>query len=266
MNRNYLVVSDFDQTLSFNDSGKVLSEMLGVSDFHEKVAGLARSHLVQQGAELAYLLRHDPAFRQVREADLIEAGRRVSLKRNIKQFADFLQRGLEGVQFHFCVISAAPQAVVRSALEGLVPSEHVFGTELEHDHSGEICNIRKVTAGYGKVALLMQLEHELKVRPDHVVYIGDGSSDLHVMQYVNQHDGLTISVSESELVSRTARRTVLGDNALSVLVPILEEIADWQPGQIRDLFDHFGLVLRDWSRARTDWLTITPGHRLKDAS
>ena len=48
--RQYLVASDFDQTLSFNDSGFVLSELLGIRDFDEKVAGLAQTNLVEQGA------------------------------------------------------------------------------------------------------------------------------------------------------------------------------------------------------------------------
>ena len=54
----YLLASDFDQTLSFNDSRMVLSEMLGISGFEERCAGLSRTHLVQQGAELANLLLH----------------------------------------------------------------------------------------------------------------------------------------------------------------------------------------------------------------
>ena len=45
--KQYLLASDFDQTLSFNDSGHVLSEILGVDGFTEKVAGLARINLVQ---------------------------------------------------------------------------------------------------------------------------------------------------------------------------------------------------------------------------
>ena len=64
--KHFLLASDFDQTLSFKDSGVVLSEMLGISGFEERVAGLARSNLVQQGGELAYLIRHDPEFRGVR--------------------------------------------------------------------------------------------------------------------------------------------------------------------------------------------------------
>jgi hypothetical protein len=59
--RHYLLASDFDQTLSFNDSGLVLSELLGVSSYEERVAGLARSNLIQQGGELAY--RRQPLLR-----------------------------------------------------------------------------------------------------------------------------------------------------------------------------------------------------------
>src|SRR5256886_7861026 len=72
--KRYLLASDFDQTLSFNDSGIVLSELLGISDFREKAAGLSRIHLVQQGAELAYLLLHDPEYRRVRKKELNEGG------------------------------------------------------------------------------------------------------------------------------------------------------------------------------------------------
>jgi hypothetical protein len=69
--KDYLFVTDFDQTLSFNDSGLVLSELLNIGGFAERVAGLAEVRLVQQGGELAYLLRHDPDFRSVRREDLI---------------------------------------------------------------------------------------------------------------------------------------------------------------------------------------------------
>ena len=52
--KHYLLASDFDQTLSFNDSGIALSELLGIRGFQHKVAGLSRLNLVQQGGELAY--------------------------------------------------------------------------------------------------------------------------------------------------------------------------------------------------------------------
>ena len=122
---HYLIASDFDQTLSFNDSGIVLSELIGASNFREKVRGLSDIHLVQQGAELAYLLRHDPEFRCVRRAHLIEAGRQVRLKQDIKRFVECLNTGVAGYQFSFYVISAAPSAVVQSALEGIVPADYL---------------------------------------------------------------------------------------------------------------------------------------------
>ncbi|MGH9895219.1 MAG: haloacid dehalogenase-like hydrolase, partial [bacterium] len=110
MARHYLVACDFDQTLSFNDSGLVLSELIGIAGYRERVAGLSGIHLVQQGAELAYLLRHDPEFRSVRREHLAEVGRRIRLKKNIELFVDFLNKGVPGYRFSFYVISAAPKA------------------------------------------------------------------------------------------------------------------------------------------------------------
>src|ERR1700732_5072217 len=89
--KQYLLASDFDQTLSFNDSGLVLSEMLGIRGFEEKTAGLSHIHLVQQGAELAYLLLHDPEYHKVRRDDLVEVGRRVRLKQTLELLLPLLQ-------------------------------------------------------------------------------------------------------------------------------------------------------------------------------
>src|SRR5216117_404736 len=90
MKRDYLLASDFDQTLSFNDSGIVLSEVLGNRGLAEKVDGLSRINLVQQGGELAYLLLHDPEYRSVRREHLIEVGKRIRLKDNIQLLSRFL--------------------------------------------------------------------------------------------------------------------------------------------------------------------------------
>ena len=119
--RHYLVACDFDQTLSLNDSGIVLSELIGVSGFQQKVTGLSDIHLVQQGAELAYLLRHDPEFRCVRRAHLVEAGKHVHVEKDIARLLELLADGIDGHRFSFRVISAAPQEIIQSALEGIVP-------------------------------------------------------------------------------------------------------------------------------------------------
>jgi len=255
--RPYLVACDFDQTLSFNDSGIVLSELIGASSFRQKVAGLSGIHLVQQGAELAYLLRHDPEFRCVRREHLVEVGKRVRLKDDIKRLVEFLDHGVAGCRFLFRVISAAPKPIIESALEGIIPADHIHGTELDYDPaSGEICAIKKVPAGFGKVAVLEELEAGLQIGPDRTTYVGDGRSDLHVMLHVNNRDGFTIAVSEVKFIARIAKRTVVSDNALSVLVPILEDVVGWDAARIRRLFESYGLVLQEWDKARTDWVTF----------
>jgi HAD superfamily phosphoserine phosphatase-like hydrolase len=255
--KHFLVASDFDQTLSFNDSGQVLSELIGASNFHQKVEGLARSNLVQQGGELAYLIRHDPEFRGVRREHLEETGRRVRLRTNIPALVEFLDRGLDGYRFSFYVISAAPREVIQAALDGIVAPDHVFGTELEYDpDSGEVRSIRRVPAGYGKVAVVEELESRLEISPDRTIYIGDGSSDVHVMLHVNNRAGMTIAVSENRMLSGIARRTVLSDDAFSVTVPILEEIVGWGIGEIRSSFENNGLMLHEWEKARTDRVIV----------
>ncbi len=221
MRKHYLVVSDFDQTLSFNDSGLALSEMLGIPDFHDKVGALSLQNLVQQGAELTYLLRHDPEFRYVRSSDLVEVGRRIRLKRNVALLADFLKNGIDGFRFDFYIVSAAPWEVVHSD------------------------TVMQVAAGYGKVAAV----DDLRIRLD-----------------VNRGEGLTIAASEARHISQIARRTVISDDALSVLIPVLEEIAGYDHSAIRLLFEKQGLLIQEWDSVRTDWLTIRGGPSLAGAA
>ena len=254
--KRYLLASDFDQTLSFNDSGIALSEMLGIPGFEEKCAGLSKIHLVQQGAELAYLLLHDPEYRRVRQEHLREVGKRIRLKRNLHLLTRLLE-AVEGYSFRFYVISAAPEEVIQSALEGIVPPEHIYATRFRYDPgSGEIQSIVRVPAGYGKVAVLDELRAELGVSADHVVYVGDGSSDVHVMLHVNRLEGMTVAVSENKFLTPIARRTVLSDDASSVVVPILEDIVGMDSARIRALFGSHGFVLQEWDKIRTDALTI----------
>jgi HAD superfamily phosphoserine phosphatase-like hydrolase len=254
--KDYLLISDFDQTLSFKDSGIVLSEMLGIAGFQERIAGLSRIHIVQQGGELAYLLLHDPEYRRVRKEHLIEAGKRIRLKENIRLLTHLLQ-DLDGCRFTFYVVSAAPEEVIQSALEGIIPADHIFGTRFRYDEAtGEIESILRVPAGYGKVAVLEDFRARLPIRHDRIVYVGDGSSDVHVMLHVNRLDGLTIAVSENRYITQIARRTILSDDASSVLIPILEELMGWNTSRIRSLFEAHGLLLQEWDKIRTDSLTI----------
>lgn len=257
MVKQFLLASDFDQTLSFNDSGVVLSELIGFHAFHDKVAGLSQMNLVQQGAELSYLILHDPEFRRVRREHLIETGKRIRLKHDVALFARALDNLAEGYKIHFNVISAAPQEIIQSALEGIVPPDHIFGTRFRYDEgTGEVESIVRATAGWGKITVIEEIRAALAISHDHIIYMGDGSSDLPVMMHVNQHDGLTIAVSEAKFITRVASRTVLSDNAMSVLVPVLEEVLRWDSMKIRRFFATYGLSLREWDKMRTDMLTI----------
>jgi len=257
--KRYIFASDFDQTLTFNDTGYVLSELVGIptDEFERKAKGMAKINLVQQGAELAYLLLHDPEFQaKVRKEHLHEVGKRIRLKADIPLLYQILANGVDGHFFDFYVLSAAPVEVIHSALEGTVPRDHIYGTEFRYKPSGEIDTILRATAGYGKVAVLNQLLAEQVMGPDHVVYCGDGSSDIHIMLQLNARDGLTIAVSESPHVSQIAKRTVLSTSAMAVLAPILEEIAGWDRARIRGFFETNGMLIQEWERVRTDWLKM----------
>jgi len=148
--------------------------------------------------------------------------------------------------------------VIQSALEGIVPPENIYGTQLAYNpKTGAVESIVCLRAGYGKVAVVEQLRARLEVIHDSLVYGGDGSSDVHVMLHVNRLDGLTIAVSESKYITQIARRTILSDNALSVLVPILEEILGWDFMRIRALLHANGFIVQDWDKVRTYTLTIS---------
>jgi phosphoserine phosphatase len=245
--------------LSFNDSGYALSELIGipVQEFERKAKGMAAINLVQQGGELAYLLLHDPEFRsRVRRAHLYDTGKLIRLKPNIDVLCRILQEGIDGHHFEVYVISAAPVEIVRSALEGIVPADHIVGTEFEYSSSGEIQTIRRLVAGWGKVTVLDRLHADLQISPERIVYVGDGSSDVHVMLHVNHRDGFTIAVSENRHLAPIAKRTVLSDSASAVLVPVLEEIVRLDRGSIRSIFDQHGFQIQDWDKVRTDRLVI----------
>ncbi len=259
--KRFLFASDFDQTLTFNDTGYVLSELVGIptEEFERKARGMAKLNLVQQGAELSYLLLHDPEFQsRVKREHLDQVGKIIRLKENIGLLSEILSRGIEGYHFDFYVLSAAPVEVIYSALEGILPRDHIFGTQFRYRPSGHIESIDHTTAGYGKVAALDHLQTDKQVGPDHIVYCGDGSSDVHVMLHVNVRDGFTIAVSEAKHVSQVAKRTVLSSNALAVLAPVLEDIVGWDRLRIREFFESYGMLIQEWDRVRTDWLTLRP--------
>ncbi len=138
-----------------------------------------------------------------------------------------------------------------------MPPDHIFGTRFRYNEAtGEVDSIIRAAAGWGKITVLEELRAKLGISHDHIIYLGDGSSDLPVMMHVNQYDGLTIAVSEAKFISRVAKRTVLSANAMSVLVPVLERVMNWKSAEIRRFFGSYGLTLLEWDRMHTDILTI----------
>jgi predicted HAD superfamily phosphohydrolase len=104
--------------------------------------------------------------------------------------------------------------------------------------------------------VLDRIQNEVQISSDRIVYVGDGSSDVHVMLHVNRRDGFTIAVSENKHLAPIARRTVLSTNALGVLIPILEEIVGWDRMQIRGFLETQGFVIQEWDKVSTDVVTI----------
>lgn len=104
--------------------------------------------------------------------------------------------------------------------------------------------------------MIDQLVSRAEIGPDHVVYSGDGSSDVHVLLHTNARDGYTIAVSEAKHVSHVAKRTGLSTSALAVAAPILEDIVGWSRPRIRGFFESYGVMIQEWDRVRTEWLTL----------
>ena len=69
---------------------------------------------------------------------LHEVGKRIPLKENIELLYRILDSGIDGYHFEFFVLSAAPVEIVRSALEGILPADHIYGAEFEYNSVGEI--------------------------------------------------------------------------------------------------------------------------------
>jgi len=82
----------------------------------------------------------------------------------------------KATSFSFYVISAAPQEIIQSALEGIVPPEHIFGTRFRYNEStGEVESIIRASAGWGKITVLEEIRAQLGISHDHIIYMGDGS-------------------------------------------------------------------------------------------
>ncbi|MCS7258751.1 MAG: haloacid dehalogenase-like hydrolase [candidate division WOR-3 bacterium] len=257
--KKYLFVSDFDQTISLDDSGTLISQAVGIPQdrFLEKVKAIRNRNIVQLGGELAYLLVTDPEYKgKVSKDTFIKVGKEIRLKNNVSELFKILNQGIEHIRFLPYVVSACPKPLIVKSLENILPEEQIFGTDFRYDHDGRVIEIDRTAAGQGKVAIVDSLIERVHVPREQVIYVGDGSSDLHVMLHVNVYGGFTIAVSPSPYLGHISKRTVLSDNALAVLVPILEFVLNYDEEQIKEFFNDIGHPIFKWNRAQTEWLTI----------
>ncbi|MBS4015613.1 MAG: HAD-IB family phosphatase [Candidatus Latescibacteria bacterium] len=257
--KKYLFVSDFDETISLDDSGVLISQMISIKPetFFSKVKEIRKRNIVQLGGELAYLLITDPAYKnRVKKDTLIKVGQVMRLRNNVKELFKVLKDGIEDVKFTPYVVSACPKPLIVKSLENILPENQIFGTDFKFTSDGRILDIERTAAGQGKVSIIDLLIEKVHIPREQVIYVGDGSSDLHVMLHVNVYGGFTIAVSPSPYLGHISKRTVLSDNALSVLAPILEFCLKYDQNQIKDFFTEIGHPIYKWNRAKTEWLTI----------
>jgi len=259
MKKKLLFVSDFDKTLSVGDVGYILSAKLGISDekFNQKIEEIKRKNIVQLGGELAHLIAKDPDYSGKVDKDLLyQVGREVGLKRGVKDLMRILGEGIDNNLFSTYIVSAAPKECVEKAVEEILPVDNVFGTTFIYNDKGIVLDVERTNAGHAKVATLDMLKEKENVPRNSIIYVGDGSSDVHVMLHVMAYDGYTITVSPSPYMGHICRRSVISENVLSLLVPILEDLLEYDHEQVRAYFEGRGHPILEWNRADTEWLDI----------
>jgi HAD superfamily phosphoserine phosphatase-like hydrolase len=257
--KRYLFICDFDKTLSFDDSGVILSEKIGVNEeaFEEKLDKVRTRNIVQLGGELAQLIVTDPDYKgKVSKKLFNEVAKDIKLKKDVSKLIKVLEKGIGENKFHCYVISACPVKIIRAALKGILPPENIIGTTFVYDDKGIVQGIERTGAGQGKVTNLDSLREKHKIPRDRIIYVGDGSSDLHVMLHVNAYGGYPIAVSSSPYLGHISKRTVLSDSALSILAPILEDLLGYKETQIKKFFIDIGHTISEWSRVKTDWMAL----------
>jgi HAD superfamily phosphoserine phosphatase-like hydrolase len=259
MEKKILFVSDFDKTLSKGDVGQILSAKLGISaeQFDQKIEEIKRRNIVQLGGELAHLIIRDPDYvGKVTKGLLYEVGEEIELKKGVPELMKILGEGIDNCHFSTYIVSAAPEECVEKAVENILPVDNIYGTTFVYKN-GIVQDVERTNAGHAKVSTLDMLKQKENVTRYAIIYVGDGSSDVHVMLHVRSYQGYTITVSPTPYMGHICRRSVISDNALSILVPILQDLLKYDEGKVRKFFEDRGHAVLEWNRADTEWLDIS---------
>ena len=258
MKKTIIFASDFDKTLSVGDVGVILSAKLGISaeQFNKKIEEIKRKNIVQLGGELAHLIVRDPAYAGKVTKDLLyQVGKEVELKKGVTDLMKILAEGIDNYVFKTYIVSAAPKECVEKAVENILSPDNVYGTTFTYKN-GVAQDVERTNAGHAKVATLDMLKEKENISRDSIIYVGDGSSDVHVMLHIMSYDGYPITVSPSPYMGHICRRSVISDNVLSLLVPVLEDLLKYDHEKIRAYFEGRGHPILEWNRADTEWLNI----------
>lgn len=258
MDKKVLFVSDFDKTLSTGDVGYILSAKLGISaeKFDRKIEEIKRRNIVQLGGELAHLIIRDPDYiGKVSKGLLCEVGKEIELKKGVPELMNILAEGIENYRFSTYIVSAAPEKCVEKAVESIFPADNIYGTTFIYKDD-IVQDVERTNAGHAKVSTIDMLKQKENVTRDAIVYVGDGSSDVHVMLHVMSYNGYSITVSPAPYMGHICRRSVISDNVLSILVPILGDLLKYDQEKIRAFFEDKGHSILEWNRADTEWLDI----------
>jgi len=167
-----------------------------------------------------------------------------------------LAKGVDNYQFSTYIVSAAPKECVEKAVEKIFPASNIYGTAFIYKND-IVQDVKRTNAGHAKVSTLDMLKEKENVTRDAIVYVGDGSSDVHVMLHIRSYNGYTITVSPLPYMGHICRRSVISDNVLSILVPILEDLLKYDQEKIRAFFEKRGHAILEWNRADTEWIDIT---------
>ncbi|MEW6170508.1 MAG: haloacid dehalogenase-like hydrolase, partial [Candidatus Omnitrophota bacterium] len=191
--------------------------------FEKKIEEIQRRNIAQLSGELAHLIIRDSDYAGKVTKDLLcEVGKEVKLKKGVTELMKILAQGIDSYSFSTYIVSAAPRECVEKAMEHILPAENIYGTTFIYKN-GIIQDVERTNAGNAKVATLDMLKEKENVPRNDIIYVGDSSSDVHVMLHIMSYNGYAIIVSPSPYMGHICRRSVISDNVLSILVPILED-------------------------------------------
>jgi HAD superfamily phosphoserine phosphatase-like hydrolase len=259
MGKKFLVASDFDHTLSKNETGAILSNSIGITKypFKEKLAELRKMNLVQLGGELTYLIANDKDFKgKITRQIMTEACSEVELKDDVKEFIEILNNGIDDNKFLFRVISAGPEMMVTKALEGILPPEHIYASRYNFDDSGTVTGIERGGGGQAKVDIMEEIIEKENIPRDNVIYIGDGSSDYNVMLHIAAYGGYPIAVRFKTYIGHISKITVVSHSALANLIPILQNKLNYNEDQIHDFFHDLKRPLQKRDLVNVEFVTV----------